>query len=244
MEIITATALSSQQKELVQELFRACREFEGMTLTFPAEDGDFFVLCMENGTLATALALYYLEPHLYECTAATRPDMRKRGYFSKALAQAELHFPNSDFSFVTDGRCPASAFVLKKLNARFWYNEHMMTLELSQWQPPVCALPPLLFHDRGRKRQIHRLRSGPGDRRLFRHPLRRRRIFLRHGDQGPLPGQGLREGLFPPGTQIPPGKHLHRHPPGLRKQYRGLKSLQENRVPDYGNPVLLSLLNN
>ena len=141
MEIITATALSSQQKELVQELFRACREFEGMTLTFPAEDGDFFVLCMENGTLASALALYYLEPHLYECTAATRPDMRKQGYFSKALAQAELHFPNSDFSFVTDGRCPASAFVLKKLNARFWYNEHMMTLELSQWQPPVCALP-------------------------------------------------------------------------------------------------------
>ncbi len=142
MEIITATALSSQQKELVQELFRACREFEGMTLTFPAEDGDFFVLCMENGTLASALALYYLEPHLYECTAATRPDMRKQGYFSKALAQAELHFPNSDFSFVTDGHCPASAFVLKKLNARFWYNEHMMTLELSQWQPPVCALPP------------------------------------------------------------------------------------------------------
>ncbi len=142
MELITATVLSSRQKKLVSQLFSVCREREGLTLSFPSDDGDFFVLAMEQDILVSALALYRLEPHLYECTAVTHPEYRRRDYFTKALKLAENHFKNSDFSFVTDGHCPSSAFVLKKLNARFWYSEHMMYLELSRWTPPVYALPP------------------------------------------------------------------------------------------------------
>lgn len=142
MELIAASALSAEQKSLVSGLFSACREWEGLTLSFPSDDGDFFVLCIEGGILVSALALYQLDSHLYECTAATHPEHRRKGCFSQALELAESRFRNSDFSFVTDGHCPSAAFVLKKLNARFWYKEHMMRLELSGWIPPVHVLPP------------------------------------------------------------------------------------------------------
>lgn len=142
MNIITARSLSPRQKDLVAGLFSFCREKEGLTLSFPSDDGDFFVLCMEGDRLVSALALYGLEPHLCECTAATRPDCRRKGYFSAALREAERRFRDCDFSFVTDGSCAAVPFVLKKLNARFWYREHLMVLDLSLWQSPVHALPP------------------------------------------------------------------------------------------------------
>ena len=142
MKLITACTLTDDQKRLTEELAALCREQDGSTLSFPSEDGNFFVLIFDEGILACALALYSLEPGLLECDAFTRPEMRCGGLFSRALDCARKRFPGDDFVFPSDGCCPAAAFVLKKLNARYWYCEHMMRLDFSGWQPPVCVLPP------------------------------------------------------------------------------------------------------
>ena len=142
MEVKAAARLTDEEKRMTEELVRLCRDHDGSSLSFPSEDGSFFVLVREEGILACALALYDLEPHLYECAAFTRPDMRRRGFFSAALDRARRQFQNDDFSFVTDGRCQAAAFVLKKIRARYWYCEHMMRLDFDGWRPPVCVLPP------------------------------------------------------------------------------------------------------
>lgn len=142
MTLTAVNTLSEKQKKMTSELAALCQDFDGSTLSFPVEDGDFFVLVFQDDVLACALALCRLEDCLCECSAFTRPSLRCRGYFSQALACAESHFPNDDFSFVTDGHCPAAAFVLKRLSAGFWYCEHMMRLDFAGWQPPVCPIPP------------------------------------------------------------------------------------------------------
>ena len=142
MKLTASAALSQEQKRQAKELASLCRSHDGSSLSFPLEDGEFFVLICEENVLACALGFCRMEPHLLEVSAFTRPEFRRQGLFSRALACGESYFPDDDFSFVSDGKCPAAAFVLRKLNARLWYREHMMRLDFAGWQPPVCLLPP------------------------------------------------------------------------------------------------------
>ena len=150
MEVKAAARLTDEEKRMTEELVRLCRDHEGSSLSFPSEDGSFFVLVREEGILACALALYDLEPHLYECAAFTRPDMRRRGFFSAALDRARRQFQNDDFSFVTDGRCQAAAFVLKKIRARYWYCEHKMCIRDRLY-------PALLRHRHGDREALFKI---------------------------------------------------------------------------------------
>ena len=142
MKLTASAALSQEQKRQAKELASLCCSHDGSSLSFPLEDGEFFVLICEENVLACALGFCRMEPHLLEVSAFTRPEFRRQGLFSRALACGESYFPDDDFSFVSDGKCPAAAFVLRKLNASLWYREHMMRLDFDGWQPPVCVLPP------------------------------------------------------------------------------------------------------
>lgn len=142
MEITAVRFLSPEQKQQIHSLEMACRKENGSFLSFPSEDGNFFFLALKNSQLLGAFSLFCLESGLYECMAAVFPEQRNKGIFSSLLQKAEDCFPDDDFCFVTDGTCPAVFSVLEKLQAEFWYSEHMMRLSFSSFPSVHSAESP------------------------------------------------------------------------------------------------------
>ena len=62
MKLTASAALSQEQKRQAKELASLCRSHDGSSLSFPLEDGEFFVLICEENVLACALGFCRMEP--------------------------------------------------------------------------------------------------------------------------------------------------------------------------------------
>ena len=143
MNIIFSQTLNSTQSAGLLELIRLCEADEPTHLMFSLSESDgFYILGYEGGRLISALALYPAGEY-YECTAATVPSERKKGWFSALLTEALNHFPDVDFLFLTDGRSPSASLVLSHLDCEFEHSDCLMELDLSAFHPIVPNLPRL-----------------------------------------------------------------------------------------------------
>lgn len=146
MELHHTSTLSQKEREDIRLISDQCRREDGLTLSCP-EDGDEFWLLEEGGATAAFIAVYKMEESVWECYAFTRPDCRRKGYFSALLEQVcswcgEPGEPaegdlggfepgEPDLIFVTDNRCPAALAVLDRIGGELSWEEHMMEYEIT-----------------------------------------------------------------------------------------------------------------
>ena len=135
MEIIHTTTISPAQAGQMQRLAGLCIQAEGLSLSCPDDGDEFWFLHKRDGSMGAFLAVYKLEDQIWECSAFTRPDCRKRGYFSLLLERVcsdSRDCGEPDLCFVTDGRCPAALHLLKALEMAFYHHEYMMRCDLGK----------------------------------------------------------------------------------------------------------------
>lgn len=129
MKIQTTSRLNNEQKEKLEELLRLCREKEPITLSFPFEDADLYLLCKEQDAVLSACALTSEGDDDYECTAFTAPEYRRQGIFTELLDTAIGLLPeDSRFLFYTDHKSTDAAAALEAYEAEPLFHEHMMEL--------------------------------------------------------------------------------------------------------------------
>lgn len=134
MKISVVSALSPAMKENLDELLCSCREREPVTLKFPQEEDVFYVLLSADGMLCTAAAFYKEEEGVFSCTAFTRPEYRRQGFFSAALKKGlELLPEETDLLFYTDEKSPDALGTLKALEAERISTEYMMELSPNEF---------------------------------------------------------------------------------------------------------------
>lgn len=137
MNIYTFTQLPEKEKLQISLIMEQCRSLHGLTLSFPFEDGDLFLIYKYENQVVSAMAFCEMEENVYECMAITAPSFRQKGCFTRLFEKAETLFPDGEFSFVTDGSCPAAKMAIESLGGQFWYDEHFMCLNLRDFQPPL-----------------------------------------------------------------------------------------------------------
>lgn len=137
MNIIRTLSLSQKQMEDIRSLTSLCCQNDGIILSCPEDADEFWILYEVNaeGAMeypAAFFAVYKTEPDLWECYAFTRPDRRRRGYFStlcSSVCEDSREEGEPDLCFITDNRCGQTLEVLKHMEAEFLYDEYMMALE-------------------------------------------------------------------------------------------------------------------
>lgn len=139
MDIVTASALNPSQKEEIQFLLAACRQKEPLTLSFPLEGADLYVLISQYGHVCSAAAFLKEEEAVWECSAFTHPAFRNQGFFSAALKEGLSVLPQeTDLLFYSDGQSSDALKVLSSLEAEFLGSEYMMELSLNKTLFPSC----------------------------------------------------------------------------------------------------------
>lgn len=116
MPLLFTTRLSALQREEIRGLVSACKEREGLTLSFPLDERALFGLYYENRPKETgeedlqtlkkrkretprllcACAFLKETPTKVECSAFTHPDYRKRGLFTTVLKNAKNRISRPD----------------------------------------------------------------------------------------------------------------------------------------------------
>ena len=157
MELSQTWELSHAQKAQVHSLVTICNTHDSIHLGYPLEeDTKHFLLYDNSGRLVSALGLFFSGPDCCECTAFTRPDCRKKGYFS-LLLDAALAFLNEleaagqeeyDLLFPVTPDCKAALGMLKALQAEYVYSEYIMERALGSERNPDSGLT-LRFQENG-----------------------------------------------------------------------------------------------
>ncbi|MEY8393524.1 N-acetyltransferase [Lachnospiraceae bacterium 45-P1] len=159
MDITITSCLNSSQKEAVQSLLADVKKQESLTVSFPMEDGELFLLGWIEKRLCTVLSFIREGELSYECSAFTHPSFRRQGLFSRLLEESlSLLPPEAELFFYTDGNSSDALYTLDSIGAIFCSKEHMMTLSPEKiWDFPVSGLtvseteesgfPLLLFAD-------------------------------------------------------------------------------------------------
>lgn len=136
MNIIRTDRLSLIQREKVCRLLEECRNGENAAPFFPLEDGDlFYLLFMDTKELACAAALsFFADPAVSyaECTAFTRPDLRRNGYFSALFERLSQDIEDMDLYFPVSAPCEGTLAALASLEAVHDGDEYKMELELDK----------------------------------------------------------------------------------------------------------------
>lgn len=139
MAIHMTSILNTAQKEQIQSLVDACRKKEPVTLSFPFDDADLYVLYEEDGQICSACAFMKEDEETYECSAFTAPIFRRRGMFSELLDAAMDELPEDcQFLFYTDHKSADTIAVLDAYEAEPLFHEHMMELS----EIPVLSETP------------------------------------------------------------------------------------------------------
>ena len=155
MKKIRTKILSAAQARAFEELAGLCRVHDGISLSCPLDADRFYLLAEETpdgGLLLISAAAVFEEDGLWECYGFTRPDSRRRGYFSSLLPllekEAAAMEPEPDLCFVADPSGKDALKALAALGAQPWYEEHAM-----EWRaeksgavrpvPPAGELPSL-----------------------------------------------------------------------------------------------------
>lgn len=129
MSIYTATSLTENQKMAVDKLLCTCRKKEPLTLSFPTEDADLYVLYEEEGNILSVCAFTKEDEETYECSAFTAPKYRQQGLFSELFDTALALLPEDvNFLFYTDQKSPDTLKALEAYEAEPLFHEYMMEL--------------------------------------------------------------------------------------------------------------------
>lgn len=129
MDITVSSVLTPTEKEEVFLLLEACCKKEPVSLTFPTEEADHYLLARENGRLLCAAALLEEDETVYECTAFTRPDCRRNGVFGAVLEKGLSILPeDTELLFYIDKKSPDALETVTALGAELLSDEHMMEL--------------------------------------------------------------------------------------------------------------------
>ncbi len=159
MDITVTSYLNSSQKEAVQSLVEAVKIKEPLTVSFPMEDGELFLLGFCGEKLCAVLSFIKEGELSYECSAFTHPDFRRQGFFFLLLEEGlSILPPESELSFYTDGNSSDALKTLDAIGAVLCSKEHMMTLSLEKdWdfsssgltvsETTESGFPLLLFTD-------------------------------------------------------------------------------------------------
>lgn len=162
MNIIRTDRLSAGQTEQIKKLLHECRACNGSSPFFPFEDGDLFYLlfterernsagtkarepaeetrqqiCRHSDSLVLtcAAALSFFEEadgSCAECTAFTRPALRRKGYFSLLFDELSLEIEEIDLYFPVSDPEPGVLAALASLEAVHDRDEYRMELELEE----------------------------------------------------------------------------------------------------------------
>ena len=107
MDITISSSLTPREKDKIFLLLDACYKKEPVSLTFPTEEADHYLLAWENGRLLCAAALLEEDETVYECTAFTRPDCRRNGIFGAVLEKGLSLLPeDTELLFYVDKKSP------------------------------------------------------------------------------------------------------------------------------------------
>jgi ribosomal protein S18 acetylase RimI-like enzyme len=141
MSVIYTPKLSPVQLEKLRRLVNLCREAEGISLSCP-EDGDgYWILEEDGGEFLSVLAACKTGENEWECCGFTRPDCRRKGYFSQILSLVcgeNGAFAQSDLYFPCDGKSQDALRTLEHMEAQPVSAEYMMEYDLTQ-APPVSG---------------------------------------------------------------------------------------------------------
>lgn len=134
MNIIKTSTPSKDQLAALDGLAQSCCAHDQIRLSYPTEDcGDgcrHYLLYTEEGALAAALALIFLDDGFAECSAFTHPDFRRRGFFRCLLHAATEEYEDCDILFAVLESCADTMAVLAALGAEPESREYQMELEL------------------------------------------------------------------------------------------------------------------
>lgn len=129
MAIHHTSLLNSFQEQQIQDLVNICTDFDQTNTSFPFEDVSQFLFAEHDGRIIAAAAFVPVDEKLYECSAFTHPDFRKRGFFSRLLEDGLERLPeDSELIFYADPDHGCAADVLLAIGAEQDSEEHMMKL--------------------------------------------------------------------------------------------------------------------
>lgn len=127
--------LSEKEKIQIGSIVTACNSHDSIRLSYPIEDGAcHFLLFDDNGSVISALSLFFSWEDCCECTAFTLPEKRGQGCFSQLFSLAlswleekeEQENAGYDLLFVTSPGCRETMIVLETLEAEYDYSEYIM----------------------------------------------------------------------------------------------------------------------
>lgn len=138
MKICRYTTLSESLQMSVRQMTAGCRLHDQSSLSYPLspeEGADRHYLAVNGqGELCAALAVIPLDSHTAEISAFTRPELRKKGCFSRLLTLALNDYEDIDFLFAVSPCCKDTLAVLDALDAEFSHEEHQMEFLLGRKQ--------------------------------------------------------------------------------------------------------------
>lgn len=150
MHITHTHTLSPIEKEALLYLTEHCRLSDNLTLSFPQDANDYWLLNDDHGTVKAYFAACKIDEGLWECYAFTHPDCRSRGYFSQLLEQAcDYGQEHGDpvLAFVSDERCPQALEILEHLEAKYSHSEYIMYIPLSSFGEATTPTDMVLEFD-------------------------------------------------------------------------------------------------
>ena len=125
MDITISSSLTPREKDKIFLLLDACYKKEPVSLTFPTEEADHYLLAWENGRLLCAAALLKEDETVYECTAFTRPDCRRNGIFGAVLEKGLSLLPeDTELLFYVDKKSHDALEAVTALGAELVSDEH------------------------------------------------------------------------------------------------------------------------
>lgn len=162
MRLEITEQLSEETRNAIEELIQTCREYEGLTLTFPFEDVTVTYLLWRNqpgkapGLLA---ALGLLLPAAscpdadsscgceepIELCAFTRPSERRKGLFSRLFEEAGEYFDDRDLLFLLDHHSTDALAVAEHLGAEPESEDYRMEYEFQNFEDFIPLTKPRLF---------------------------------------------------------------------------------------------------
>jgi ribosomal protein S18 acetylase RimI-like enzyme len=143
MIIKSVSRLETEMKKQIHELEQICSKADGVTYLTDLDDSlnahkemNHTFLCYKEGKLIAFLHLFAPMSAEAELSALTRPDYRRKGYFTALLLRAteELNiFQVSDLLFVSQASFPDKQ-ISEHFGATYEFSEHLMSLNRSTYK--------------------------------------------------------------------------------------------------------------
>lgn len=155
MNLIQTNSLSARQAEQILALLNECQKTQPIHISFPFEDGNCFLLLLDESETLAAIMGMILPPdgssdeEPVECIAFTRPSLRRRGYFAALLEKACDISGEHDILFPVDPESADTAATMKAIHADRVDQEYQMKWDFDpaaeRFDSPMAEKRPLTF---------------------------------------------------------------------------------------------------